>query len=244
MASHLNDFSGRRSFSAALAALALALALLSPAVALARSAGGMENLRRPASIVVDAKTGEVLHEDRADEARYPASVTKVMTLYILFQELSAGHVKLESLFTVSPYAAAASPTKLGLRAGSKIRVEDAIKSIVTISANDMARVIAENISGSEEAFARRMTATARAMGMSHTTYYNASGLPDGRQRTTVRDQAILASAVYEHFPSTTSTSRPRASPTDGASTATTTVCWATWVSTASRPATSTPPAIT
>lgn len=200
MASHLNDFSGRRSFSAALAALALALALLSPAVALARSAGGMENLRRPASIVVDAKTGEVLHEDRADEARYPASVTKVMTLYILFQELSAGHVKLESLFTVSPYAAAASPTKLGLRAGSKIRVEDAIKSIVTISANDMARVIAENISGSEEAFARRMTATARAMGMSHTTYYNASGLPDGRQRTTVRDQAILASAVYEHFP--------------------------------------------
>ena len=185
---------------AALAAILVLATLMFPTAAEARRGGGIENLRRPAAIVVDAKTGQVLYAQNPDEQRYPASITKVMTLYILFQELSAGRLKLNSLLTVSPYAAAASPTKLGLRAGSKIRVEDAIKSIVTISANDMARTIAENISGSEPAFARRMTATAHALGMSHTTYYNASGLPDGRQRTTVRDQAILASAIYEHFP--------------------------------------------
>jgi D-alanyl-D-alanine carboxypeptidase len=196
-----NGFS-RHPVTVAIAAALLALACFMPSVAAAKgnAAHGIENLRKYAAIVVDAKSGNVLYEANADETRYPASITKVMTLYILFQELSAGHIKLNSLLTVSPYAASASPTKLGLRAGSKIKVEDAIKSIVTISANDMARTIAENISGSEAAFARRMTATAHAMGMRHTTYVNASGLPDGRQRTTVRDQAILASAVYEHFP--------------------------------------------
>ena len=184
---------------AALVSILVVLALVAPGAAFARSQG-MENLRKYAGIVVDAKTGETLYQQNADEPRYPASITKVMTLYILFQELSAGHIKLSTEFTVSPYAASASPTKLGLKAGSKIAVEDIIKSIVTISANDMARVIAENIAGSEPAFARRMTATARALGMMHTVYYNASGLPDGRQRTTVRDQAILAAAIYEHFP--------------------------------------------
>lgn len=169
-------------------------------VAAVAPASAIENLRREAGIVVDAKTGKVMYENAADSARYPASVTKVMTLYILFQELSAGNLKLSTMLSVSAHAAAASPTKLGLRAGSTISVEDAIKSIVTISANDMARVIAENISGSEEKFAQRMTATARALGMRHTTYRNASGLPDGGQLTTVRDQAILGIAVYEHFP--------------------------------------------
>jgi D-alanyl-D-alanine carboxypeptidase len=158
------------------------------------------NLRKFAGIVVDAKSGRTLFEDSADAARYPASVTKVMTLYILFQELAAGNIKMSTLFTVSPFAASASPTKLGLKAGSKIRVEDTIKSIVTISANDMARVIAENISGSESAFADRMTRTAKALGMNHTVYFNASGLPDPRQTTTVRDQSRLAIAVYQHFP--------------------------------------------
>lgn len=182
----------RALFSVLFAVLA-ALSFAAPAQAIA-------NLRKPAAIVVDAKTGKVLYQHDADEYRYPASITKVMTLYILFQELKAGHLHLNSLLTVSPYAAAAEPTKLGLRAGSKIRVEDAIKSIVTISANDMARAIAENISGSESAFARRMTATARELGMRHTTYVNASGLPAGDQLTTVADQAILASAMSEHFP--------------------------------------------
>jgi len=191
-----------RSFaSSVLLAVVTLIALFVPAIAeAARPAGEMENLRRYAGIVVDAKSGDVLYQQNPDDARYPASITKVMTLYILFQELSSGHLKLSSQFTVSDYAASASPTKLGLRAGSKIAVEDVIKAIVTISANDMARTIAENIAGSEPAFAKRMTDTARALGMTHTAYYNASGLPDPRQRTTVRDQAILARAVYEHFP--------------------------------------------
>ncbi|KKC39871.1 hypothetical protein WH87_03780 [Devosia epidermidihirudinis] len=164
-------------------------------------AQSIENLRKYAGIVVDAKSGKVLYEEAADARRYPASVAKVMTLYILFQELSAGNLKLSTQMTVSKHAAAAVPTKLGLRAGATISVEDAIKSLVTLSANDMARVIAEHISGSEERFAERMTATARALGMRNTTYRNASGLPDGRQLTTVRDQAILGIAIYQHFPS-------------------------------------------
>lgn len=160
----------------------------------------MENLRKYAGIVVDAKSGKVMYEEAADAKRYPASVTKVMTLYILFQELEAGNIKLSTKMTVSKHAAAAVPTKLGLKAGSTITVENAIKSLVTLSANDMARVIAEHISGSESKFAERMTATAHALGMSRTTYRNASGLPDPGQITTVRDQAILGVAVYQHFP--------------------------------------------
>lgn len=156
--------------------------------------------RAYAGIVVDAKTGKVLYESNADAYRYPASVSKVMTLYILFQELAAGRIKLTDQMPVSAWAASAQPTKLGLRAGSTISVDNAIKSIVTISANDMARVIAEYIGGSESNFAKRMTATAHALGMTHTTYVNASGLPDSRQITTVRDQAILGAAVFEHFP--------------------------------------------
>lgn len=156
--------------------------------------------RAYAGIVLDAKSGKVLYESAADAARYPASVTKVMTLYILFEELKAGRLKLSSRLTVSKHAAAAVPTKLGLKAGSTIKVEDAIKSLVTLSANDMARVIAEAIEGTESAFANRMTRTARALGMSRTTYANASGLPDNRQVTTARDQARLGVAIYEHFP--------------------------------------------
>ncbi len=156
--------------------------------------------RAYAGIVVDAKTGKVLYSSDADALRYPASVSKVMTLYILFQELSAGHIKLTDKMPVSKWAASASPTKLGLKPGATITVENAIKAIVTLSANDMARVIAEYIGGSESNFARRMTSTAHALGMTHTTYVNASGLPDSRQITTVRDQSILGIAVYEHFP--------------------------------------------
>jgi D-alanyl-D-alanine carboxypeptidase len=156
--------------------------------------------RAYAGIVVDAKSGKVLYESDADDYRYPASVSKVMTLYVLFQELEAGKIKLSDKMKVSKYAASAVPTKLGLKAGSSISVENAIKAVVTLSANDMARVIAEYISGSESAFAKRMTSTAKALGMKKTTYVNASGLPDSRQLTTVRDQAILAAAIYEHFP--------------------------------------------
>ena len=156
--------------------------------------------RAYAGIVVDAKSGKVLYESDADDYRYPASVTKVMTLYVLFQELESGKIKLKDKMKVSKYAASAVPTKLGLKSGSSITVENAIKALVTLSANDMARVIAEYVSGSESAFAKRMTSTAKALGMTRTTYANASGLPDSRQMTTVRDQAVLAQAIYEHFP--------------------------------------------
>ncbi len=161
---------------------------------------GAQVPRSYAGIVVDAKTGNTLYSYAADSLRYPASVTKVMTLYVLFQELEAGRLTLSSRLNVSSYAASAVPTKLYVRAGSTIKVEDAIKSLVTLSANDVARVIAENISGSERKFAERMTATARALGMSRTTYTNASGLPSTRQVTTVRDQARLGMAVFQHFP--------------------------------------------
>ena len=188
----------RVAFLRALAAVLVVFAVSLPATAPAQA---IENLRKYAGIVVDAKSGKVLYEDQADSRRYPASVTKVMTLYVLFQELQAGNLSLSTKMTVSRHAASAVPTKLGLRAGSTISVEDAIKSLVTLSANDMARVIAEHISGTESKFAERMTATARAMGMRNTTYRNASGLPDGAQVTTVRDQAILGIAIYQHFPS-------------------------------------------
>jgi len=182
-----------RAVAAVLVTCALGLSAATPVQAI-------ENLRKYAGIVVDAKSGKILYEEQADSKRYPASVAKVMTLYVLFQELQAGNLSLSTKMTVSRHAASAVPTKLGLRAGSTISVEDAIKSLVTLSANDMARVIAEHISGSESKFAERMTATARAMGMTSTTYRNASGLPDGGQVTTVRDQAILGIAVYQHFP--------------------------------------------
>ena len=153
-----------------------------------------------AGIAVDAKTGQVLYQDNANDLRYPASLTKVMTLYILFQELEAGRLKLDSKLSVSAHAAAAVPTKLYVQRGSTISVENAIKALVTLSANDVARVIAENISGTESKFGERMTQTARALGMSRTTYKNASGLPDSGQVTTAADQATLARAVYLHFP--------------------------------------------
>lgn len=180
-----------------LAAFFICFAILLPSTA---PASAIENLRKYAGIVVDAKSGQVLYEEAADSRRYPASVAKVMTLYVLFQELEAGNLSLSTKMTVSRHAASAVPTKLGLRPGATISVEDAIQSLVTLSANDIARVIAEHISGTESKFAERMTATARALGMRSTTYRNASGLPDGGQITTVRDQAILGIAVYQHFP--------------------------------------------
>lgn len=170
------------------------------ALALATPAYSQNVPRAYAGIVVDAKTGQVLYSDKANELRYPASLTKVMTLYILFQELEAGRMTLNTKLNVSAHAAAAVPTKLYVQRGSTITVENAIKALVTLSANDVARVVAENISGTESKFGERMTQTARALGMSRTTYKNASGLPDSGQVTTAADQATLARAVFQHFP--------------------------------------------
>jgi D-alanyl-D-alanine carboxypeptidase len=153
-----------------------------------------------AAMVVDAKTGRVLHAQNEDAPRHPASVTKVMTLYLLFEQLEKGRIALDTPLQVSANASRQAPSKLGLRPGSTIEVEDAIKALVTKSANDVAVVVAENLGGSEEAFAEQMTRKARALGMSHTVYRNASGLPDPEQITTARDLTILGRAVQERFP--------------------------------------------
>jgi D-alanyl-D-alanine carboxypeptidase len=153
-----------------------------------------------ADIVVDANSGNVLHATNPDARRHPASLTKIMTLYLLFEALEADKLQLDSALQVSEAAADQMPTKLGLRAGSSISVEDAIKGMVTRSANDVAVVVAEAIAGDEEAFARLMTRKAQALGMSRTVYRNASGLPDDDQVTTARDQSILGRAIQERFP--------------------------------------------
>src|SRR4030088_361387 len=128
-------------------------------------------------IWVDANSGKVLHETNPDARRHPASLTKIMTLYLLFEQLEAGKLKLDSPLKVSSEAAGQDPTKLGLKPGSTLQVEDAIKGIITRSANDAAVVVAEAIAGDEDEFATLMTQKARMLGMSNTTYKNASGLP-------------------------------------------------------------------
>lgn len=153
-----------------------------------------------ASIVVDAKTGKVLQESNADKLRHPASLTKIMTLYLLFEQIDAGRLKLDSKIRISEHASEAAPTKLGLDPGEKIELEDAIKAVVTRSANDIAIAIGEAIAGSEDAFAARMTRKAHALGMKNTVFTNASGLPDKRQVTTARDMALLGRAIQDRFP--------------------------------------------
>lgn len=149
-----------------------------------------------ASIVVDLETGQVLHDRDADEPRHPASLTKVMTLYIVFDALESGKLKLTDKMTVSKAASRAQPSKLGLKAGSTIKVEDAIRALVTKSANDVAIVIAEKLGGTETKFVAKMNAKAKELGMLNTTFRNASGLPDKKQITTARDMAKLAEAIY------------------------------------------------
>jgi D-alanyl-D-alanine carboxypeptidase len=152
------------------------------------------------SIIVDANSGATLASTSPDGLRHPASLTKIMTLYLLFERLDAGRMKLDTEMSVSQHASDQAPTKLDLRPGTSIKVEDAIKGLVTRSANDAAVVIAETIGGSEDDFAKLMTRKARALGMSRTTYRNASGLPDDEQVTTARDQATLGRAIQDRFP--------------------------------------------
>jgi D-alanyl-D-alanine carboxypeptidase len=153
-----------------------------------------------ASIVVDANSGAVMQATNADSPRHPASLTKIMTLYLLFERLEQGKVKLTTDLPVSAHAAVQAPSKLGLKPGESIRVETAIRAIVTKSANDVAVIVAEALGGDEASFARMMTAKAQALGMSQTVYRNASGLPDDQQITTARDQATLGRAIQDRFP--------------------------------------------
>lgn len=152
-----------------------------------------------ADIVIDADSGQVFHAAAADTRNYPASLTKMMTLYLLFDALDRGKVGLDQSFTVSAHAAAQAPSRLGLAAGDTITVRDIIPIIVTKSANDMAVAVAENLAGSESRFAQMMTAQAHKLGMSQTTFRNASGLPIAGQMTTARDMARLAQAlIHDH----------------------------------------------
>ncbi|QTL05400.1 serine hydrolase [Aquabacter sp. L1I39] len=153
-----------------------------------------------AALIVDANTGKVLYEENADTQLHPASVTKVMTLYMLFEQLEAGRLRLDSQLPVSARAAAQSPSKLNVRAGSTIEVEDAIKAVVTRSANDVAVVIAEAIGGDEATFGEMMTRKARQLGMTRSQFRNASGLPNPGQLTTARDLATLGIAIQDRFP--------------------------------------------
>ncbi|PWW03658.1 D-alanyl-D-alanine carboxypeptidase [Hoeflea marina] len=174
----------------ALVTLVLATAFSAPAARAAEYAG----------IVIDAKTGKTLYAHDADELRYPASLTKMMTLYLTFEAMQNGRLKLSSRIPVSANAAKEPPTKLGLRPGQTISVEDAILALITESANDVSTALGEYLGGSESKFASMMTAKARVLGMSHTTYRNAHGLPNSAQKTTARDQARLGIALREHFP--------------------------------------------
>lgn len=175
-----------------LTALLLALALATG------SATARES--RWASIVVDANSGDVLHQHNPDQQRYPASLTKMMTLYLLFEQMEAGRYDLGSQMTVSANAARQPPTRLGVKSGETVKVETAILSLITRSANDVSVVIAENISGDVDSFARRMTAKARQLGMSRTVFRNPNGLPDSEQVTTARDMATLGRSLFERFP--------------------------------------------
>ena len=152
------------------------------------------------SIIIDAENGDVLSSKGADTLRYPASLTKVMTLYITFNALKKGIITMNDELKVSRRAANMAPSRLGLRAGQKIKVETCIKALIVKSANDCASVLAENLGYTEANFAKAMTQIAKALGMKNTTFKNANGLPNRAQKTTARDMALLAAAMYHHFP--------------------------------------------
>ena len=164
------------------------------------AAGAVSSSPAFSALVVDANTGRTLYSVDENGPRHPASLTKVMTLYLLFGELDRGAMTLRTQIPISAHAAAQQPSKLGLPPGDTISVDDAIKAVVTRSANDIAVAIAEAIGGSESHFAEMMTRKARELGMMNTDYVNASGLPDDRQITTARDLTILGRAMEERFP--------------------------------------------
>jgi len=184
------------------AALSTSMLQLLVLIGLSVSLGSAPAAANPkyAGIVVDAKTGKTLYAHDADEVRYPASLTKMMTLYMVFEALDRGAIKLNTRIKFSANAAKEPPTKLGVGAGRSITVEQGIYALVTKSANDASTAIAEHLGGSEAEFARMMTAKARSLGMSRTTFRNAHGLPNAKQTTTARDMATLGIALREHYP--------------------------------------------
>jgi D-alanyl-D-alanine carboxypeptidase len=179
-----------------LACAALVVGVMTPA----NPAQAQIGSSRYAAIVLEARSGNVLMAANADETRHPASLTKMMTLYMVFDALREGRLNLDSRVPFSDWAAGRPPSKLGIPAGSSISVEQAILALVTRSANDVAAAVGERIGGSEERFAQMMTLRARSLGMSRTTFRNASGLPDLEQVTTARDMATLGRRLFQDFP--------------------------------------------
>ena len=169
-------------------------------VALGAATGAASANSRYAAYVLDANTGKVLFARNADERRYPASLTKMMTIYLTFEAIEAGRITEKTQVPFSKNAAAEPPTKLGVKAGGSITVETAIRALVTRSANDVATALGEMLGGSEAQFARMMTAKAKQLGMSSTQFRNAHGLPNPQQYTTAHDMALLGVALREHFP--------------------------------------------
>ncbi|MEY2884051.1 MAG: hypothetical protein RL490_1775 [Pseudomonadota bacterium] len=177
--------------------LAVCLTALAVQPALAAS---LYTVPKYAAILINADNGEVMYARQADARRYPASITKVMTLYVAFEELRLGNIRETDQITISSTAARQPPSKLGLRPGAKIGVREAMGVIATRSANDIAVALGEFISGSEAEFAQRMTQTARRLGMANTTFLNATGLPNPGHVTTARDIAILSRALIRDYP--------------------------------------------
>lgn len=155
---------------------------------------------RYAAFMIDAETGEILYSRQADAPRFPASITKVMTMYMVFERLAAGTLRSDDSIVMSRYAASQRPSKLGLKPGETLTVDQAIRSLATKSANDVAVAVAEHLAGSEKEFARLMTLRARQLGMTGTRFVNPHGLPDARQITTARDIATLSLATIRSFP--------------------------------------------
>ena len=199
-------FAKLTSVRSTLAALGFAGAMLcgltAPTLAAAQIPYLQMNSAEPkyAAIVIDANSGEMLYDKRADSPRYPASVTKVMTLYLTFEALSEGRLKLTDRVPITPRAAAQSPTKLGLPVGDSVSVDEAIRAMTVKSANDIAVAMAEKLGGTESRFAALMTLRGQELGMRNSRFVNASGLPDSRQISTARDLAILSRATMRDFP--------------------------------------------
>ncbi|HVM85735.1 MAG TPA: D-alanyl-D-alanine carboxypeptidase family protein [Candidatus Binatia bacterium] len=179
----------------AIFALFLALCTL-----VAGATGGRADAVKPAGLVVDAESGKILVSNRASTLWYPASLTKMMTAYVVFSEIAAGHLAMDTQITVSAASVNQPPTKFGFRIGQKITVQQALQAMLVSSSNDAAVALAEQVAGSESAFVERMNAAAQSLGMVSTRYRNANGLPDDAQVTTARDQAVLAMALIHDFP--------------------------------------------
>jgi len=184
-----------QSFLALFAVLGMALAPIATA-----DAQGLFNVPRYSAIVVDAATGEVLYSKRADVQRFPASLTKVMTLYLAFEAMATGRISAKDTIIMSAHGASMMPSKLGLRPGEGVTLDTALQAIAVKSANDMAVALGERIGGSEDRFAQLMTLRAQELGMTNTHFANASGLPNPHNVSSARDLAILSRAVMRDYP--------------------------------------------